>query len=274
MVILIILGTAVVTLGGVVRVGPFRNMNEKITKILVGALIIELCAAFIGVFKTLPQLDFYRAQEYRWEIQYNEFLDGWENSLSESDKIMLSFFKDHKMEHRSCLAAFYDFKDIIKQYDNICKTNNESSIEYWKNSLDKLEEKFLVLYIENLDSNPYKINNIQKLIEKFERYNESSGKSGAGTMYVSFKGDSYQGVVTYRFPGVEAYTVLTCNGFKKKNILDLEFIQAASAMPVDNFYIPRPGGSFKVEFTQDTSHPGHYIGQMPDDLGTIRIRQK
>ena len=93
-------------------------------------------------------------------------------------------------------------------------------------------------------------------------------------MYVSFKGENYQGVVTYRFPGVTTYTVLTCKGFKEQETLELEFYQAPSALAVDNFYIPRPGGHFKTYFVEDSSHPGNYEGILPDDLGTIQIQLK
>lgn len=93
-------------------------------------------------------------------------------------------------------------------------------------------------------------------------------------MYVSFKGENYQGVVTYRFPGVKTYTVLTCEGYKKKDTLELEFYQAPSALAVDNFYIPRPEGHFKMNFIEDRSHPGHYTGILPNNLGDIHIQEK
>ncbi len=274
MVILIILGTAIVTLGGVVRVGPFKNMNERITKVLVGALVLELCAAFIGVFKTLPQLEFYRAQEYRWVIKYNDFLQEWESNLPDDKKEILIFFQENKGQHARCLAAFYGFRDLVKQYEILCRTSDRMNIESWKKNMDRLEEKYISFFKQNMNAEYSRLDNIQELLEKHERYLESSGKVGSGTMYVSFKGENYQGVVTYRFPGVKTYTVLTCEGYKKKDTLELEFYQAPSALAVDNFYIPRPEGHFKMNFIEDRSHPGHYTGILPNNLGDIHIQEK
>jgi hypothetical protein len=125
-----------------------------------------------------------------------------------------------------------------------------------------------------MNSEYSQLDNIQKLLEKHERYVESSGKAAFGTMYVSFKGEYYEGVVTYRFPGEKTYTVLTCKGHKKEGTLDLEFYQAPSALAVDNFYIPRPGAYFDIKFIEDESRPGNYKGVLPEELGIIRIQQK
>jgi len=271
MVIAIILGTAIVTLGGIIRIGPFKNISDKYTKILVGALLVELIAAFIGVYKTLPQLQFHRAEEYEFEIEYSDFLKQWQETLSQEEKSQLNFFIENKGRRGTCLGAYYDFVRLIDQHHMVSGSEDPERAERWKNSLSAVDIRYYNFFLEKLHSNLAQLDALRTLLEKYTRYVESSGKIGKGTMYVSYKGINYQGVVIYRFPGVELFTVLECKGYKKENIFELRFEQAPSALAVDNFFIPRPGGTFKTIFTKDKIAQGTYKGEMPNNLGTIRI---
>ncbi|MFK5971530.1 MAG: hypothetical protein QM487_15625 [Candidatus Marithrix sp.] len=77
----IFLSTAVVALGAMLKVGIFANVEDKYTKLLAGALLVELVGAVIQSYMTLPGISYNQAEEWGFELQYVNYLDEWKQTL-------------------------------------------------------------------------------------------------------------------------------------------------------------------------------------------------
>ncbi|MCK5877819.1 MAG: hypothetical protein KAG43_09305 [Candidatus Marithrix sp.] len=94
----IFLGTSVVALGAMLKVGIFANIEDKYTKILAGALVVELVGAVIQSYMTLPGITYNQAEEWGFELQYVNYLDEWKQTLdSVTDrKCIDEYVKNHE----------------------------------------------------------------------------------------------------------------------------------------------------------------------------------
>jgi len=77
----IFLGTAVVALGAMLKVGIFASVDDKYTKLLSGALLVELVGAVIQSYMTLPGISYNQAEEWGFELQYVNYLNEWKQTL-------------------------------------------------------------------------------------------------------------------------------------------------------------------------------------------------
>jgi len=65
--VFIFVATAIVALGGIMKVGPFQKIPPQYVKLLVSALIIELIASVLIVFKNLPEIKTINVERYSYK---------------------------------------------------------------------------------------------------------------------------------------------------------------------------------------------------------------
>jgi len=77
----IFIGTAVVALGAMLKVGLFSQVEDKYTKLLAGALLVELVGAVVQSYMAMPGISYNQAEEWGFELQYVNYLDEWKQTL-------------------------------------------------------------------------------------------------------------------------------------------------------------------------------------------------
>ncbi len=270
-VIAIIVITFVATILSMAKIGPFANVPTATTKILVASLIVELAGAFIGVYKTLPQLKFDVSEKYRFEISYGDISTSWLNNLSEEDKaLVVPFIEDGEMESFLRFSAYVDKYREIKNFSRIGSTH---WMEYYAKFMNDEQTEYVNIYRNSYKESPSKVRHALDLMKKYTRMKGSANKTGNGYMWASTTGDKMEGIVVYAFPdGQQIPTVLEFEGQKKREktkiVLQLNFTQRMSALSSAGHFFPRPGGSFSVELEPEG---GAYVGPLKT-YGKIRIQ--
>lgn len=270
-VISIIIVTFIATILSMAKVGYFANVPQSTTKVLVSALVLELVGAFVGVYKTLPELKFDVSEKYRFEIVYSDLLTPWLENLSEEDKALITPFI-----HSGGMPTFLNFSRHIEKYRAIKYFSRINGTEWTQDNnrflTDEQEENvrnFKAIFAES----PGKIDRATELMTIYARLKGSSQKTGSGEMWASISGEKMEGIVVYTFPdAIQIPTVLEFDGEKKikdhTTKLKLYFTQRMSALSLANKYFARPGGSFRVELELVD---GAYIGEL-NNIGQIEVK--
>jgi hypothetical protein len=92
--LIIFLLTTLVALGGILKVGPFRQIDPAHTKWLMSALLIEITGAVIITYQNLPKPDWDSTQPYQLTMTYIDYTEDWKKSLKPYDRDCLDFYKD------------------------------------------------------------------------------------------------------------------------------------------------------------------------------------
>lgn len=244
-VITIILMTTIATIGGMGKIWIFKNVDASYTKILVGALLIELVAAFIGVYNTLPELKLKVSEKYKFEIEYSDLTKPWVEKLSESDRELVEYFIN-----KGGLKPFLDFKETVEDYElmsDLSRVGGTEWIKYYKDKLIRRKQReHISLYIDIFQSSPFILEQAEQLLFKYTRLVNASSKKGQGDMWASLSKDKLEGIVVYEFPGDLVPTVLEFNGRKDKEGMVLSFKQKSSAFPAADQMFLRKEQAFTV----------------------------
>ncbi len=78
--------TAVVTIGGVLKWKPFRQMERKHVDRLFAALLLELVGAIVLTYKNLPPPGGTRVNIYDVNVLYSAYAEKWKSLLSTQDR--------------------------------------------------------------------------------------------------------------------------------------------------------------------------------------------
>jgi len=252
----IIAATAIVALGGILQIGIFKEVSDTYKKILVGALLVEIAGAFVGVYKTLPELDFKKAEKYKIEIKYVDLLNGY---VEKMEGYQQSCFKTFKEPNR--LASFFRCEEYVNTYNvlrSLAPQNGfKDSVSTWKQNISG-EKKSCIEDYEKISGI---FSECKSVLGKYYRYTLASNGVGKGEVYVSLNKDFYEGVVNYRFPREEQAVILELSGkIVGGEYLSFRFDQSASALEFKSNYIPRDSASFEVCLKRQKK--GHYEGKI------------
>jgi hypothetical protein len=86
--------TALVALGGILRIGPCKNIDPIYTKWLVIALLIELTGAVLLTYNSLPKPDWQTTQPYHLSMTYVDYVHDWKKSLTSYEIDCIEFHKE------------------------------------------------------------------------------------------------------------------------------------------------------------------------------------
>ncbi|QPB83465.1 hypothetical protein CWC22_010890 [Pseudoalteromonas rubra] len=271
-VISIIIVTTLATLGSMGRIGIFKNVDASYTKLLVGALLVEMAAAFFGVYRTLPELRLDVSEKYKFEIQYNDLAQGFLSSLKNEDRRLVEYFVNNGQ-----LAEFYDFKSVVEDYERVndlARIGGTNWLDYYQKLLSKRQQGYVALYDEVFYKEPFVVEKAERLMLRYARIINSSNKTGQGEMWASVSKDKMEGIVVYEFPGDTVPTVLKFTGSRvsngegnNKDKMKLSFTQSASAFSTNAGIFLRPSGAFKVELDKTGDA---YMGDF-FSFGEVRI---
>lgn len=266
-VIAIIVVTTIATLGSMGRIGIFKNVEASYTKLLVGALLIEMAAAFMGVYRTLPELKLNISEKYQFEITYNDLADGFLSDLEAEERRLLEHFVKNGQ-----LAEFYQFKKIIEDYERVSdlsRIGGTNWLGYYEKLLTKRQSDYIRLYDEVFYKRPFLVEKAERSMLEYARAINSSKKTGQGEMWASVSKSKMEGIIVYEFPGDTVPTVLNFTGTKDEETetMSLSFRQRASAFSTNAGIFLRPDSSFKVNLTKDGDA---YIGDFIT-YGKVRI---
>jgi hypothetical protein len=103
--------TAMVALGGILKVGPFSKIDPTNTKWLMTALLIELTGAVILTYQNLPKPDWDSTQPFQLTMTYVDYSEDWKTTLNPFDRECLDFYEDGYSPD-SCLDIITAFKKI------------------------------------------------------------------------------------------------------------------------------------------------------------------
>lgn len=271
-VIFIIVVTTFATLASMGRIGIFKNVDASYTKILVGALLVEMAAAFFGVYRTLPELRLDVSEKYKFEIKYNDLAKGFLSTLEGDDRRIVEYFVNNGQ-----LAEFYAFKSVVDDYERVndlARIGGTNWLEYYKKLLNKRQQGYVGLYDEIFYKEPFVVEKAERLMLRYARIINSSNKTGQGEMWASISKDKMEGIVVYEFPGDTVPVVLKFTGSKVSDVDDhkeekmmLSFTQSASAFSTNAGIFLRPSNAFKVELKKAGDA---YVGDF-FSYGEVRI---
>ena len=242
LVMAIIASTAVVALGGILQIGIFKSVSDTYKKILVGTLLVELAGAFIGVYKTLPDLEFKKAEKYKIEIKYTDLVSGYVDKVKGYQKGCFDSFQEPNR-----LASFFRCDDYVNTYNVhnnlILQDSFKNAAVTWRTSLNG-EKKSC---IDNYEKISGIFSECKSVLGKYYRYTKASNGVGKGEVYVSVDKGHYDGVANYYFPKESQPVILEISGKHiGKDHISFRFDQSASAIEFKSRYIPRDSASFEV----------------------------
>lgn len=272
-VILIILITFAATILSIAKIGPFAQVSPNTTRILLTALVLELVAAFIGVYKALPELKFDVSEKYRFEIKYADVSSQWLDGLSDVDRQLLAPFIDDLG-----VSAFYQYLSFADRYRHIKHLSVVAGTDWlgqYLMFLNDEDKEYLDIFVNIYQESPSKLRSAEALIEIYQRKRGSANKTGSGDMWASISGNKMKGIVVYTFPGDQQVpTVLEFEGQMLKEAdtesLKLDFIQSTSAVVDSGKYFERPGGRFSVKLSKNGKEEV-YQGTLKD-VGVVKIQ--
>ncbi|MDM8568351.1 hypothetical protein QUF50_02315 [Thiotrichales bacterium HSG1] len=199
----IFFGTAVVALGAMLKVGIFAKVEDKYTKILAGALLVELVGAVIQSYMTLPGISYNQAEEWVFELEYVNYLDEWKQTL-----------------------------------DNVI--DKKCVDDYIRTGQPAVEGEC----VNNLAVGNY-------IIQTY-----AVGGTGRGLMFLSYndKNLRYSGIMSYKFPKEEVESSFSISGKKvnnKERILSFSQKTRLHCSPELDSCTERKGSGFKITFYKD-----------------------
>ncbi|GGA71667.1 hypothetical protein GCM10011369_11820 [Neiella marina] len=256
LVIAIIAATAIVTLGGILKIGIFKSVPDSYKKLLVGALLVELSAAFIGIYKTLPQLEFKKAEKYAMEIKYSDLITGYIDRVSDYQRSCFDSFQEPNR-----LGSFFRCEGYVNTYTVLSELTRQDgfqdALQVWLNNLNA-EKKSC---IDHYDADQDVFSECKSVLGRYHRNKIASKGVGEGELYVSVDNNHYNGVASYNFPKETRPVILQISGKKiGDDHISFRFNQSASAIEFESRYIPRESASFEVCLKQ--TDRGIFEGKM------------
>jgi hypothetical protein len=258
--------TAVMTLGAMTQRGIFRDVKEKYTKVLVGALLLELTGAFIAVYTTLPELKLKISEKYMFEMTYTDVASNWLEQQKNDIHLIQPFINN------GGINEFLKFKQTVQDYEsyrNVSKITKQDVIDSFKTVLDKKSEEHLRTYTEIYNESPANIEKAEKLLFEHERLLKSSNKVGRGTMWASTASDKLEGIIVYEFPEQVTPSVLEFHGRKSGDQMILYFDQKPSVFKAGGTIRRREAASFNLPLTLNDK--GQYEAKL-GKYGDMRIQ--
>ncbi|MBD1388777.1 hypothetical protein IC617_05000 [Neiella sp. HB171785] len=256
LVMAIIAATAIVALGGILQIGIFKAVSDSYKKILVGALLVELTAAFIGVYQTLPKLEFKKAEKYAMEIKYSDLITGYVDRIQGYQRSCFDSFHEPNR-----LASFFRCEGYVNTYtvlSDLTQQNGfQDAVTVWLDTLNDEKRSCISSY----DSIQAVFSECKSVLGRYHRNKSASNGIGKGELYVSVDKNHYEGVASYYFPKETRPVILQISGrMIDDQHISFRFDQSASAIEFNSRYIPRDPASFEVCLKQNES--GLYEGKM------------
>ncbi|MDX2367733.1 MAG: hypothetical protein QNK36_04925 [Colwellia sp.] len=104
--------TALVALGGILKVGLFKKIDPANTKWLMAALLIEIAGAVVLTYQNLPKPDWDSTQPFQLTITYIDYTEDWKKSLKPIDRDCIDLYKEGYYPD-ACLTINSAFKKIM-----------------------------------------------------------------------------------------------------------------------------------------------------------------
>lgn len=116
--------TVFVTLMGAAKIRPFHNMPDKVVKILVGSIVVELAVAVIGVYKSFNENP---VKRYRFVVHYGDFLDSWIANLGEEDRRCL---QEYRLTDQKLTDLISKCREVAEAYERKQDANKTTGRGY------------------------------------------------------------------------------------------------------------------------------------------------
>jgi len=132
--------TAMVALGGILKCGPFKNMDPMHTKLLIGALLIELTGAVLLTYRNLSLPDWQETLSYQLSMTYVDYIDDWKMSLTPFQIDCIELY-DNGYSPSTC-------QDIIESYKKIKSVIGDEGVgELYLEKVTGLTRQGKALYV-------------------------------------------------------------------------------------------------------------------------------